>query len=185
MIRSHKRRAGGSAGGQLLIDEINAVRAVQALPPLAAIPLAAAERPARCPVSDAAACTLAPGLAPEWNRRVTLHFPCSDLARMAGHALHQPYNEETCETLAPPTICSFRVAASWGLTFSEGGELRGWLDPAGSSDPSLWRLHLAPGQAYPPGHRPPRPHEIVLATIRAACMYVGCQITAALRTQAD
>ena len=142
--------------GQLLLDEVNTIRAVQGLAPVVSIRLAGTDSldPALCPIAVATTATVARGIAPRWASKLTLRLSRGSFARMAGTALDLPFEEATREVLAPSAVVSFVIAASYGLVFADdGGLLRGWIEPT-DDDPSRWDLHLLPGHEYPKGHGP-------------------------------
>ena len=129
---------------------------VVGLAPVRVIPLEGTDpqNPALCPIAATAGCTVAKGVAEEWRRHFTLRFSTGVLARAAGLALNQPYNEGTREVLATATIRTFVIAVSYGLAFEDArGSVRGWIDPT-DANPAAWNLHLMPGNDYPKGHNP-------------------------------
>jgi len=51
-------------------------------------------------------------------------------------------------------IDSVFIVLHYGLVFVDpNGLLRGWIEPT-ENDPTVWDLHLMPGQPYPTGPAP-------------------------------
>ncbi len=141
--------------GHRLLAEVNIVRAVLGMPPLGRIKIVGHVRNCgQCTIRHAAGCGAASGVDPAWTRSLTLKFFDEKATRDAGGALGRPFNETSCEVLAPDAISSLDIATHFGLVFVDPeGYLRGWIEPS-DADPHVWDLHLMPGQDYPPGHAP-------------------------------
>ncbi len=141
--------------GLQLINEINAIRACRSEAPIARISLAGAlSREDRCPLESIIGAEVTLGSCPEWAKRCLLRFDDIALARAVAAEIGRPHASDRPEVLAPDAIDSFVIALAFGLVFEDDdGFLRGWIEPT-DGDPSVWDLHLMPGEKYPPGHEP-------------------------------
>jgi hypothetical protein len=142
--------------GLNLLNDINSIRACQGKSPIARISLPGTlpDDPRRCPVASASGATVTVGTDPRWLDRFILRFDCIAVARAVAVEIAQPHTSDRPEVLAPDAFVSLAYAVHHGLIFEDpDGFLRGWMEPT-DSDPSVWDLHLMPGQRYPKGHAP-------------------------------
>lgn len=140
--------------GLQLLNNVNAIRACRGKPPIARISLCGTcpDDPLRCPVASVTGAAVSVGSHPLWLKRFVLRVADSEIARAIAGTIGQACAPDRPEVLAPDAIVSFVCAVHYGLAFEDAdGFLKGWIEPT-DNDPSVWDLHLMPGEPYPPGH---------------------------------
>ena len=147
--------------GYKLLAEVNIARAVLGLQPLGQLGLAESRR-VQGPraLTSFLRCEVGPGINESWTSKLTLQLADLVTARAVATAVHQPFEADTNEVLATDAMTSFDIAAFYNVVIWDRDILRGWFEPA-DADPSVWDLHLMPGELYPPGHAPTGFQEIL------------------------
>jgi len=135
--------------GQLLVDQINAVRGARGLPAIGELYVLRGSAGYGTPL-DAAEQATGLEIADGYLFRCDSHEVASEVA----DALDVTIDAGSCQVPLPPEIETFVIASAFELVFvAPDGRVRGWIDPD-DRDLSLWQLHLMPGIPYPPGHEP-------------------------------
>jgi hypothetical protein len=113
-------------------------------------------------LADVLGCDAGPGITERWSQQLTLRLPDESTTEAVAEALRQPFDAEACEVLATDAMISFDLAAFYKVAMWSEDVLRGWFEPT-DDDPSVWDLHLMPGELYPPGHAPKGYEEMPLS----------------------